>query len=110
MAEEHPDSDRADDLPTDPSDGLSDGLSDDLSDDLPDRAAALYQRANRLAAVGRREEALAALTRAVAVYRTLAERRPGTYAEVLRDAERRLGELGEGVTGDRAGGDRLADG
>ncbi|WP_240496236.1 tetratricopeptide repeat protein, partial [Streptomyces torulosus] len=47
--------------------------------DLPKLATSLNNQANRLANLGRREEALTAITRAVETYQILAEQRPDAF-------------------------------
>ncbi len=46
---------------------------------LPDLAMSLNNQSNRLAGLGRREEALAAIEQATGIYRQLAEARPDAF-------------------------------
>ena len=57
---------------------------------LPTLARALNNQSNRLADLGRREEALAAITRAVKTYQTLAGQRPEVFAEKLERTRQAL--------------------
>ena len=65
---------------------------------LPDLAASLNNQSVRLAALGRREEALTAITRAVDTYQTLAKQRPDAFlpnlAMSLNNQSNRLADLG----------------
>lgn len=58
----------------------------------------LNNRSNRLSALGRREEALAAITEAIHIYRQLAAQRPDAYlpdfASSLNNLSVRLGDVG----------------
>ncbi|MEU9923792.1 tetratricopeptide repeat protein, partial [Streptomyces griseoluteus] len=47
--------------------------------DLPDLAMSLNNQSNRLAGLGRREEALTAITRAIAIHEALAKQRPDAF-------------------------------
>ena len=64
----------------------------------PDLARSLNNLSNRLGEVGRRDEGLAAITEAVAVYRRLAAANPAAYepdlAGSLNNLSNRLGEVG----------------
>ncbi|WP_165396273.1 tetratricopeptide repeat protein [Streptomyces sp. F001] len=66
--------------------------------DLPTLAMALNNQSVRLAGVGRREEALDAVTRAVEIRQTLAEQRPDAFlpdlASALNNQSVRLADLG----------------
>ncbi|WP_432523005.1 tetratricopeptide repeat protein [Kineococcus sp. SYSU DK006] len=66
---------------------------------LPDLAGSLNNLSNRLANLGRREEALEAITEAVAVHRQLAAVRPDTFlpdlAGSLNNLSVRLSDLGQ---------------
>ncbi|MDX3784126.1 trypsin-like peptidase domain-containing protein, partial [Streptomyces europaeiscabiei] len=66
--------------------------------DLPGLAGLLNNQSNRLAGLGRREEALAAITRAVEAYQSLAEQRPDTFrpnlAMSLNNQSNHLADLG----------------
>ncbi|MFB7333590.1 tetratricopeptide repeat protein, partial [Streptomyces adustus] len=66
--------------------------------DLPDLASSLNNQSNRLADLGRREEALAAITRAVEIREALAEQRPDAFlpdlAMSLNNQSNRLAGLG----------------
>ena len=65
---------------------------------LPNVAASLNNQSRRLADLGRREEALAAIDQATGIYRQLAEARPDAYlpklAALLNNQSRRLADLG----------------
>ncbi|WP_439812036.1 ATP-binding protein [Streptomyces sp. P9-2] len=65
---------------------------------LPDLAMSLNNQSNRLADLGRREEALTAITRAVDTYQTLAKQRPDAFlpdlAGSLNNQSSRLAALG----------------
>ena len=65
---------------------------------LPDLATALNNQSERLADLGRREEALAAIEEAATTYRALAQARPavfaGRYASSLEAQAAILSELG----------------
>ncbi|WP_353850144.1 trypsin-like peptidase domain-containing protein [Streptomyces phaeoluteigriseus] len=66
--------------------------------DLPILAVALNNQSNRLADLGRREEALTAITRAVDTYQVLAEQQPDAFlpdlAMALNNQSNRLADLG----------------
>ncbi|MFC9165990.1 trypsin-like peptidase domain-containing protein, partial [Streptomyces fungicidicus] len=66
--------------------------------DLPDLAGSLNNQSNRLAGLGRREEALTAITRAVETYQTLAQQQPDTFlpglATSLNNQSNHLAGLG----------------
>ncbi|MEE4421881.1 tetratricopeptide repeat protein [Streptomyces bugieae] len=66
--------------------------------DLPGLATSLNNQSNRLAALGRREEALAAITRAVDIHRTLVEQRSDAFlpdlATSLNNQSNHLAALG----------------
>ena len=62
------------------------------------RAMSLITESGRLADLGRREEALAAIEQATGIYRQLAEAQPNTFlpnvAASLNNQSRRLADLG----------------
>jgi tetratricopeptide (TPR) repeat protein len=66
-------------------------------DDLPNLAMSLNNQSVRLAELGRREEALQAITEAVQVYRRLADARPAARQRELEQSLRVLAWLREDV-------------
>ena len=72
-------------------------LADDSADDN-ERAGWLVDLSNRLADLGRREEALAAIEQAAGIYRQLAQARPDAFlpnlAAALNNQSNRLADLG----------------
>jgi hypothetical protein len=60
---------------------------------LPDLAMSLNNQSNQLAALGRREDALAVIEEAVTIRRQLADTRPGIYMDSLRSSPRQLAEV-----------------
>ena len=72
-------------------------LADDAADD-GERGGRLVDLSNRLGNLGRREEALAAIDQAVAIYRQLAQARPDAFladlATSLNNQSNRLADMG----------------